>query len=82
MKINIWALEWHCKVDKKEKRKQLVYENCVPILFQTRKKARLYAEGRYGYIKTRKDLRDSPFGWRMPRPIKVHVTTKIKENRL
>ena len=31
-------------------------------------------EENYGYIKTRPNLRQYPYGWRLPKPIKVTIT--------
>lgn len=42
-------------------------------LFRTRAGCRAYIEDRYGYIRTRPDLRRPPFNWRMPRAVRVAV---------
>lgn len=49
------------------------FDNCMPKFFHTRKEAREYNTKKYGYIKTRKDLRSHPFNWRMPVPVKVSI---------
>lgn len=49
----------------------LIWENCKPLVFQTRQEAREYANKRYGDSKTRKDLREFPHFWRVPRPVKI-----------
>ena len=46
-------------------------EHCRPIVFQCRSEARAFALKKYGYIKTRKDLRAEPHCWRMPVPVKL-----------
>ncbi len=66
-----WGLLWHSKDRLDGVREHLIYENCVPMIFQRRSEARAYATQRYGYIKTRKDLRSEPCGWRLPIPVHV-----------
>ncbi len=44
-----------------------------PLLFDTRAKARAYIIAKWGYIRTREDLRRPPHNWRLPKPIKVEV---------
>ena len=70
--MSIWAGEWHSKNYLDECR-HLLYENCLPVLFRTRQECRDYINRGYGYIRDRKDLRDEPHGWRIPRAIKVNV---------
>lgn len=50
-----------------------ICEYCQPKLFSTRKDAREYANRKYGFIKTRKDLREEPHGWRFSRVVKVRI---------
>lgn len=68
-----WALLWHEENKLDGLREWIVFENYMPALFHTRREARNWAQDRYGYIKTRKDLRIEPHGWRFPRPIKVKL---------
>lgn len=70
----IWGLEWYHKNHADGVRRHLVYEDCLPALFLSRKQARDYANNRFGYIKSRPDLRKEPHGWRFPKPVKVQVT--------
>ena len=65
-----WALKW-CS---KNNADYIIYDNCLPKFFLTRKEARKYANKKYGYIKTRIDLRQEPHNWRIPRAIKVKIT--------
>lgn len=51
----------------------LLWEPPVPRLFHTRRECRAFIEEKYGYIRTREDLRRPPFNWRMPRAVKVTV---------
>lgn len=47
-------------------------------LFPTRSKARQYIDERHGYIKTRKDLRSEPFGWKVPKAVRVSVAIRLE----
>ncbi len=71
-----WGLLWHSKNRKNGVSECIIYRNCVPALFVTRREARNYAKRRYGYIKTRTDLRGEPWGWRMPRPVRLTVSVE------
>lgn len=73
MGVTIWGLLWRSKNRLSGVSEHLLYENCLPLLFATKKEARAYAERNYGYIKTRPDLRQEPHGWRMPEPVRVAV---------
>jgi hypothetical protein len=42
-------------------------------LFRTRRECRAYIKVRYGYMWTRPDLRAEPFGWFLPRAVRVEV---------
>jgi hypothetical protein len=53
--------------------RHLLNEDRLPCLFLTKAEATAYANERYGYIKTRPDLRAEPHGWRMPQPVRVAV---------
>jgi hypothetical protein len=74
----LWAVQWRSKNKADGETIHLLYRDGVPVLFDTRKKAREWIEGRYSYIKDRKDLKREPFGWRMPRAVKVDVTLEIE----
>ena len=71
-----WAALWHSNNRLDGLRESIIYENQIPKLFPTRKEAREWIVLRYGYIKTRQDLRREPHGWRMPRAVKVEVILK------
>ena len=49
------------------------------MMFLTRSDCREYIEKTFGYIRQRTDLRDEPFGWRMPKPVKIVVSVKVKQ---
>ena len=61
----------YSKRDGKEER--IEWENCNPVLFKTRKEALAHINLEYGYIRSRKDLKAEPYGWKMPRAVKVEV---------
>lgn len=68
---NLWAGQWYSRNRLDGVTRYLLYDNCLPVLFRTRREIREYIEKRYGYIKDRKDLRVEPHGWRLPRAVKV-----------
>lgn len=74
-----WALLWHSENKRDGVREYIIRDGCTPVLFSTRAKAREYAQVRYGYITHRKDLRNEPHGWRMPRPVRVRI--EVLNNR-
>ena len=43
-------------------------------LFQTRKACRDFIEEEYGWIRARDDLRREPYGWKMPKAVRVSIT--------
>ena len=69
----VWGALWRWGDPRDNGRSHLLNENCLPVLFRTRKAARDWIEIKYGYIKVRQDLRAKPHGWRMPIPVRVGV---------
>ena len=69
----IWGLEWRSNNVLDGERKYLIYQDTLPCMFKTRREARCYLRDRYGYIRTRPDLRVEPHGWKMPRVTKLIV---------
>jgi hypothetical protein len=65
----VWGVLW-----KDSEREFLVRDNYKPVLFLSKKEAKAWIDQKYGYIKTRKDLRLPPHNWRLPKPVKVKVT--------
>lgn len=70
----IWGVLWHSKNKLDGITEHLIYRNCIPVLFRTRREARIFIHKEYGYIKTRHDLRNEPHGWRLPRAVRVGLT--------
>jgi len=68
-----WSVLWRSKNSLDGDRSFIMWENCSPLLFQTRDEARRYIRSHWGYIAKRRDLRREPHGWFMPKPIKVRV---------
>jgi hypothetical protein len=68
-----WAVKWISQNRISGRDEHLVFDHGVPVLFPTRSRARQWIRERYGYIKTRPDLRSEPHGWRMPKPVRVVV---------
>jgi len=71
-----WGLKWQSKNKLDGITEHLIFDNRLPALFHTKKEAIEYRNKRYGYIKERKDLRSEPFGWKLPKVIKVKVSIK------
>jgi hypothetical protein len=89
VQIERWGLfDWKPKEAMKRNKpgathhyEHLVYQEGytgIPAFFRTRSAARKYASEKYGYIKTRKDLRVYPHFWRIPKPVKLMISVKIK----
>ena len=70
---NLWAAEWYSRNRLDGVTRNIINANYVPALFRTRRQCRQFIEEKYGYIKSRRDLRAEPHGWRMPTAIKVKV---------
>jgi len=68
-----WGLKWRSVNKLDGVTEHLIYRNYVPAIFSTRRDAREWAIERYGYIRYRQDLRNEPYGWRMPIAVKVSV---------
>ena len=68
-----WAVQWRSLNRLNGLDEHLMWNAAGPYLFRTRDAARTWVEGEYGYIRTRPDLRTEPYGWMMPRPLKVEV---------
>jgi len=71
---NLWAAEWHSKNLLDGERRHIIYNNCLPALFRTRRECREFIKDKYGYIAERPDLRDEPHGWLLPQAVKVIIT--------
>lgn len=64
-----------------EDRHLLWFTPVAPALFRTRHEARRWIETKYGYIRTRPDLKAEPHGWSMPLAVRVLVTLHPKASR-
>ena len=68
-------IRWAIKIEERSKldgRREYIVGGGT-LTFKTRAECRLYIEGRYGYIKYRRDLRRDPHYWRMPKAVKVRL---------
>ena len=63
-----WAGLWRDK-----EREYILFEDRLPMLFRTRAEARAWIESKYGYIRTREDLKRAPHWWRVPTAVRVSV---------
>jgi hypothetical protein len=72
-----WAVLWrsHGSIDGERQHRLLgIPDGCSRVrMFPTRRAALAYIKENYNYIRYRRDLRDEPFGWRMPLPVRVNV---------
>ena len=73
----LWGLLWRSKNKLNGITEHLIYRNCVPLIFRTRKQAREWADTHYGYIRNRPDLRREPHGWRLPKPVKIEISFHV-----
>ena len=74
--LNKWAVKWRSKNKLDGVTEYFISNGYSPRLFHTRKKAEEYIKQYFGYIKERKDLQQEPYGWRMPKAVKVKFTTE------
>lgn len=70
-----WAITWISN-SVTGKDRHLLWADGRPVFFETKEKAKTFIKQRYGYIKDRKDLRQEPHMWRMPRPVKAILSLK------
>jgi hypothetical protein len=72
-KVKDYTTRWGAKWVQRGKfaSEHLMYEDLMPVLFLTRKDARAWIERKFGYIRTREDLRRAPHCWRLPVPVRV-----------
>ena len=73
IRTECYALLWRSRNKHDGLTEFIVREYCVPKLFSNRISAGAYREARYGYYRTRPDLRREPNGWMIPRVVKVRV---------
>lgn len=74
-----WVAMWRSGSGKYfPKEEHFIYFDGFPLLFKTRREARYYIKREYGYIAKRKDLREDPHNWRMPKVVKITLTMEEK----
>ena len=72
--IRLWGVLWRSKNKLDGYREVLLWEHPKRLaLFDTRREARDWIEKKFGYIKTRDDLRREPHGWKMPVAVRVKI---------
>jgi len=67
----MYGVLWRSKNQLDGESEHLMYEDGLPLLFVTKKKAMEWVRHNYGYIAKRKDLCAEPHGWRMPQAVRV-----------
>ena len=75
----LWAGQWYSHNILDGVTKHILYDNCLPTLFRTRRQCREYIKERCDYIKDRKDLREEPHGWRLPKAVKVEKVKPVEK---
>ena len=72
-----WMVEMRCNPEKNHDRTESYINwsgwGIGDAFFRTKKDCQTFINENYAYIRTRKDLREYPHGWRMPKPIKVSL---------
>jgi hypothetical protein len=71
--ITHWGVQWYSKDRIDGESRYFLWDDGRPALFRTRQLARDWIRERYGDIATRRDLRVEPFGWRVPKALRVEV---------
>ena len=76
--LRAWAVEWHTRNRLDGDLRKLVWDPRDRYrLFRTRRECRAYIEVHSAVLRTRPDLRAEPFGWRMPRAVRVTVNREV-----
>jgi len=76
--IRCWGIVWRSQNARDGRQESLLWNYGLPRIFETRRKAREWIEGEYGYIRNRPDLRGEPLGWRMPKPVRITLTVTVE----
>lgn len=74
-----WGLLWRSRNRLDGLSEHLIFKDCLPVLFVTRREAREYADTQYGYIRLRDDLRNEPHGWMMPSVVRVWFSHLLRK---
>ena len=69
----MWGILWRSENKRDGKNEHLIFRDCIPTIFRSRRQARQQIETEWGYLRTRTDLRAEPHGWKMPIPVKVRI---------
>lgn len=77
--IELWGILWHSENRRDGVTEHLCYNNeGVPYLFRTRAETLFHIRQVYRHCVMRNDLRAEPHGWRVPRPVRVVISVKVK----
>lgn len=71
----MWGALWISQNRLDGRTVQLQWKHGYPLVFRTRAEARAFIDKEWGYIRDRKDLRVEPHGWRLPRAVRIKVST-------
>ena len=76
VEIARWAVLWRSVRTVCSEERHFMFDGGGVVLRKSRREAREWIDKHYSYLRTRPDLRREPFGWRMPRAVKVKVTVE------
>ena len=71
--VQAWAVEWRSHNLLDGDQRHLMFRH-PPRLYFTRKECLADIDSGWGYLRQRPDLHREPYGWRMPRPVRVTIT--------
>lgn len=72
-KVYRWGVLWRSKNKLDGVTEHLIYKDCLPALFRTRREAEQFIDKEHNYIRDRHDLRREPHGWKTPIPVRVSI---------
>lgn len=79
-----WAAKWRSKnkLDGVDEHLCLFKHRELIGVFYTRADCRKFIKENYGYIANRRDLKQEPFGWRVPTAVRVKVSvTELRTDK-
>lgn len=75
--VKRWGILWRQENKLDGKTEHIYFQGGFPILCYTRKQAQARKQELLGYIAERKDLQREPYGWKIPKVVKIEATYKV-----
>jgi hypothetical protein len=69
--IERWCILWSPGKKNKMTGDHIIFKDCIPKMFTSKKDCKKWIDQEYSYIKERKDLRAAPYYWRLPKPARI-----------